>query len=234
MQRHVLFAGLVLLGASGCVSVTGPRAIRPGRAGIALGFEPVDTLSPLLEWEPTSEADAPARVKAVSAASAPEAPAVAAPAREGPPLAASNPSTATAPAPAGDGSILYDVAIHEVVRVDAWRNRPGTLAYYREGIAGTSHHVEVSLDPGRKYYWFVRARRANLVGPWSRFGYFLFFGVGWMSASNQPYRFRTPGAEPAAEPAQEGATRATGAGAVGGAGASAPGGAGSGPPSYYQ
>lgn len=233
MQRHVFFAGLVLLGASGCVSVTGPRAVRPGRAGIALSFEQVDTRSPLLEWEPTSEADAPARVKAVYVPSPSEGPTPAA-AAEGAAPAASGPAAPGAWVPAGDQSIRYDVAVHEVIRLDGSRSRPGKQVYYREGIAETSHRVEVSLEPGRDYYWFVRARRGNLAGPWSRFGYFAFFGLGWMSASNQPYRFRTPGPAPAAEPAREGAPQGAGAGAAGTAGTGASTGGGSGPPSFYQ
>lgn len=209
MKRRALVAGLVLLGASGCVTVTGPKAIRPGPAGIALGFEQVDTLSPLLEWEPSSEADAPAPAKPVSAASATAAPA----------------STEAAPARAGEEPVCYDVAVHEVAR-NAQQSRPGARVYSREGIAGTSHRIEAPLDPGRDYYWFVRTRRGDRVGPWSRYGYFLFLGFAWMSASNQPYRFRTPGAAPAAESAQEGA--------AGGTGTGAPGGAGSGPPFFYQ
>ncbi|HET6923657.1 MAG TPA: hypothetical protein VFI16_10970, partial [Anaeromyxobacteraceae bacterium] len=65
--------------------------------------------------------------------------------------------------------------------------------------------------------------QGDRVGPWSRYGYFLFLGVAWMSASNQPYRFRTPRAAPSATPAQPGAAESTGTGSAADA-------AGGGPP----
>ncbi len=194
-RRNVLFVGLFLLGTSGCVSVTGPKAIRPGPASIGGPFVEVDTLSPLLEWEPGSEGDARASETSVSAESAPETP--------------------IAQAPVGEGPICYDVAIHEAMNqpatwTEARRRWVGARVYYRQGIAATSHRVEASLEPGRDYYWFVRTRRGDRVGPWSRYGYFLFFGVAWISGSNLPFRFRTPQAAPAAMPAQGGTAEGTG------------------------
>lgn len=35
---------------------------------------------------------------------------------------------------------------------------PGNVTYSRQGIAATSHRVEVPLAPSTKYYWTVRAR----------------------------------------------------------------------------
>ena len=40
--------------------------------------------------------------------------------------------------------------------------------YYREGIAGTNHTVEIKLQPGAEYTWAIRRRTALGVSEWSQ------------------------------------------------------------------
>jgi hypothetical protein len=70
----------------------------------------------------------------------------------------------------------------------------GTLkpVYYREALTGTKHRVEEPLTPNTVYFWSVRTRRGSNVSPWSRYNYSVETGVHTRTATNQPFRFKTP------------------------------------------
>lgn len=64
----------------------------------------------------------------------------------------------------------------------------GKEVYYREGIAGCSHHVEQPLEPHTIYVWGVRTRSLTNVGPWSTYD---FQNLG-QKGKNLWWSFRTP------------------------------------------
>jgi hypothetical protein len=176
MPRRASLAALLLLASSACVSVTGPKAIRPGTSSFGGNLDVVDSLTPLLQWEPEAEAT-PATPPAPR--TDPAAPAQAATAAEIEPRA------------------CWDVAVHEIVfeperMRTIERRQAGARAYYRECVATTRHRLEHALLPGRDYYWFVRTRRGDAVGPWSEYKYVFFAVVTGFLGSGHAYHFRTP------------------------------------------
>ena len=98
--------------------------------------------------------------------------------------------------PAPEPEAKYDLIVYECVETfGKWGGIyrvPGKEVYSRKAIEGAEHRIEVPLKPGMKYYWSVRRRIGDTVGPWSRYDYFLFLGVGIVQANYQLFLFRTP------------------------------------------
>jgi hypothetical protein len=177
VPRRMTLAGLLLLASSACVSVTGPRAVRPGTTRFGGNGGEVDSLTPLLEWQPEPEAP----------------PATRSPPQRADAILAAAEATVTSTEP----SVCYDFAVHDVVyEPERWgmpeRRWAGARMYYRECLASTSHRLESPLLPGQDYFWFVRTRRGDVVGPWSRYQYALFVLVAGFAGSSYAYTFRTP------------------------------------------
>ena len=75
----------------------------------------------------------------------------------------------------------------------------GVQVYYREGIAGCSHHIEQPLEPKTVYVWAVRTRGGSNVGPWSTYDFqrgskaiINIPGVEGVAGHNLWWSFRTP------------------------------------------
>ncbi len=66
---------------------------------------------------------------------------------------------------------------------------PGEEVYYKEGIEGPSHMVEIILDPQTIYVWAVRERTGETKGRWSLFNYWAIDGSG---GKNLWWAFITP------------------------------------------
>jgi hypothetical protein len=66
----------------------------------------------------------------------------------------------------------------------------GMRVYYREGIQGTSNHVDEPLLPDKVYVWSVRIRTGTNVTAWSTYN----FKQGWFGPEfhNAWWPFRTP------------------------------------------
>jgi hypothetical protein len=90
----------------------------------------------------------------------------------------------------------YDFVIYEGIKTESfWEGTKRTVGrevYYRERLQGTEHQVDEPLKPDAEYYWSVRTRRDSRVSRWSLYNYFLFLGLGYVSATNQPFSFKTP------------------------------------------
>jgi hypothetical protein len=75
---------------------------------------------------------------------------------------------------------------------------PGVQVYYREGMAGFSHHVEQPLEPKTVYVWAVRTHNGSNVGPWSTYDFqrgekAIFEGYGnGQAGHNLWWSFKTP------------------------------------------
>jgi hypothetical protein len=105
--------------------------------------------------------------------------------------------------PADSGSTKYDlevcVGVPKVAKsLSGYNNNavaygPGERVYYREGIEGTSHHLEQSLSPSTVYVWSVRTRNGDAVGPWSTYNFHEFDLVAEESGKNLWWPFITPG-----------------------------------------
>ena len=67
----------------------------------------------------------------------------------------------------------------------------GVKVYYREGIMGTSHQIEESLEPDTVYLWSVRTRMGSNLGDWSTYDFTRFMDPP-VTMTNQWWRFRTP------------------------------------------
>ena len=97
--------------------------------------------------------------------------------------------------PSSQTDVAYDVIIYEGIEMATGNRLAGLVgkeAYYRQGIKETEHKVEDVLKPKTEYYWSVRVRQGEQVSDWSRYDYFLFGGVGWVSGKNLLIRFETP------------------------------------------
>jgi hypothetical protein len=98
--------------------------------------------------------------------------------------------------PSPEPDVKYDLVVYECVEtfgnLGGIYRVPGKEVYLREMIEGVEHRIENPLEPAMKYYWSVRTRKADKVGPWSRYDYFLFLGVGAVQANNQLFLFQTP------------------------------------------
>jgi hypothetical protein len=74
---------------------------------------------------------------------------------------------------------------------------PGKRVYYREGIEGSSHHVEDPLANNTVYVWSVRTRNGTEVGPWSTYDFhsvasFPLAGTSMEAGNNLWWPFKTP------------------------------------------
>lgn len=98
--------------------------------------------------------------------------------------------------PSTEPDVRYDLIVYECVETfGKWGGIyrvPGKEIYLRENIQSTEHRIEEALKPGKKYYWSVRIRKGDKIGPWSRYDYFLFLGLGIVQANNQLFLFQTP------------------------------------------
>lgn len=98
--------------------------------------------------------------------------------------------------PSSEPDIRYDLIVYECVETVGGLGEvsriPGKEIYYRTSIDNTEHRLEMTLKPSTKYFWSVRTRNDGVVGPWSRYNYFLFLGTGWVDRRNQPFLFQTP------------------------------------------
>ena len=99
------------------------------------------------------------------------------------------------------GVTSYDLIIYQGVKTESFargtKRSVGPEVYYRQGLTGTSHKVEITLKPSQEYYWSVRGRDGNKVTRWSLYDYSLLLGLGYVSFHNQPFLFVTPAAPPA-------------------------------------
>ncbi len=70
----------------------------------------------------------------------------------------------------------------------------GVEIYYREGLDGSSHKVEMKLEPKTIYFWSVRTRKGSETAPWSTFDYEtgIRFVTRWEKGSKREWLFMTP------------------------------------------
>jgi hypothetical protein len=98
--------------------------------------------------------------------------------------------------PAPEPDVTYDLIVYECVETFGnWGGIfrvPGKEVYLRKAVENTEHRIEEPLMPGKKYYWSVRIRKGDTVGPWSRYDYFLFLGIGFVQRDNELFLFQTP------------------------------------------
>lgn len=98
--------------------------------------------------------------------------------------------------PSPEPDVRYDLIVYECVETFGnWGGIyrvPGKEIYLRKDMQNAEHRIEEALKPGKKYYWSVRIRKGGMVGPWSRYDYFLFLGLGFVQANNQLFLFQTP------------------------------------------
>lgn len=91
------------------------------------------------------------------------------------------------------GAESYDLIIYTGILIRL-RLKRGVRIYYREGIKGTSHKVEQTLEPKSYYVWSVRMRTGTEVGQWATYDWKkLMFGVPtghW--GKNTWWQFWTP------------------------------------------
>ncbi len=66
--------------------------------------------------------------------------------------------------------------------------------YYKEGLAGTTHKIEIKLKPNTMYQWSVRSNSSGDVSEWSKREVKAFVGVAFHQQSRY-MRFLTPAAE---------------------------------------
>jgi hypothetical protein len=104
--------------------------------------------------------------------------------------------------PAKGEALKYDLAIWDSGRKPE-EGAPalngtywGTVVYQREGITGTVHRVESPLNPNTIYFWSVRTRHDNEVGPWSTYdawsGSYSLVGYRRDVVRGSPFMFQTP------------------------------------------
>jgi hypothetical protein len=71
--------------------------------------------------------------------------------------------------PPNDSGVSYDLII--CVGIDEHHGFwvPGKTAYYRQGLATTTHTLDQPLLPGTVYVWSVRARSGNRTSQWAAY-----------------------------------------------------------------
>lgn len=95
--------------------------------------------------------------------------------------------------PSPEPDVRYDLIVYECV--ESFGNLgeiyrvPGKEIYLRKGIQNTEHRIEEALKPGKKYYWSVRIRKGDKVGPWSSYDYIIYIGG---TGIDQLFLFQTP------------------------------------------
>ncbi len=85
--------------------------------------------------------------------------------------------------------------ISGVTTTARWLMGRESACTYREGIEGTSHHLEQSLLPSTVYVWLVRTRNGAAVGPWSTYNFHEFDPSGSEWGKNLWWPFITPGSK---------------------------------------
>lgn len=88
---------------------------------------------------------------------------------------------------AKDSDVTYDLALS----MKGGSGDSSQREYYREGLTGTSHKVEVPLKPGALYTWTLRTRKDKEVGDWNKQETRVFLLLYYHS-SKRPITFRTP------------------------------------------
>lgn len=95
-----------------------------------------------------------------------------------------------------DTAAVYDLIIYECLKEESfWKGVKRTIGdqvYYREGIRGNTHKIEMALKPRQEYYWSVRVRNVNQISEWSRYDYTLYLILSYMRIDDSFFRFRTP------------------------------------------
>jgi hypothetical protein len=111
--------------------------------------------------------------------------------------------------PLSEPNVSYDVIIYEGVRVqiphyflgtklvERYENKlvTGKMIYYREGIKEPQHRIEEPLKPNAEYFWSLRARKGDIITPWSTLDYSVYYGIGGGWGRNVPFTFKTPDSE---------------------------------------
>ncbi len=87
------------------------------------------------------------------------------------------------------GANTYDLIIYSGIQTGLIVTF-GQEIYYKEGIQGTSHTIDISLEPESLYVWGVRESSGETKGVWSQFKYYHPYNQskGW----NLWWPFRTP------------------------------------------
>lgn len=80
---------------------------------------------------------------------------------------------------APDPGTTYDLAIWDAIKYSkrrfSWPEKGpynynvGRTVYYREGLTETKHEIETPLEPDHDYFWSVRTRKDQQVGPWATY-----------------------------------------------------------------
>lgn len=83
-------------------------------------------------------------------------------------------------------NVTYDI----FVRVKA-KDKRVESDYYRKGLTGTTHKIEIELKPETMYQWSVRSNTDGKVSDWSKRQVTAFVGVGF-SQQSRYMRFLTP------------------------------------------
>lgn len=100
--------------------------------------------------------------------------------------------------PSADSTVTYDIVLYEAASFNddgiTRQFTEGRLVDYSQGLAEPQWTPNVALEPNRKYYWSVRARRKETVSTWSSYSYFNFFLIGFSSGYGQWFKFATPAA----------------------------------------
>ena len=96
----------------------------------------------------------------------------------------------------GIENVTYDLIVYEAIKEvwPGWRSEmaTGPEVYYREGIEGTIHRIEVVLRGNTQYFWAVRARKNGKVSAWSASSYNDFVE----KRTNYLFSFKTPKTSP--------------------------------------
>lgn len=96
-----------------------------------------------------------------------------------------------------DTAAIYDLIVYECLKEESFwkgvRRSVGDQVYYRDGIQGNTHKIEIVLKPYTEYYWSVRIRNGNKISEWSRYDYTLYLILSYMRINDSFFRFRTPG-----------------------------------------
>ena len=101
---------------------------------------------------------------------------------------------------APDPGTTYDLIIRDAIRdkktdplADIYTYNRGKRIYYREGLPETRHEIETPLEPDHDYFWSVRTRKGQQVGPWATYDWkktgWLGYGEAW--ATNQSFLITT-------------------------------------------
>ena len=94
-------------------------------------------------------------------------------------------------APSKEAGVTYDLMIYESAQKEISTAMTGQGQYFREGLSGTSHKVEVPLKPSTEYKWAIRTRKGSQVGEWNMQEKTLFL-VLFFHHETRHFTFKTP------------------------------------------